>query len=352
MLHIILIILKIIGIVVLVLLGLLLAALLLVLLVPIRYRVKGTYYGKPEGVARITWLMHMVSVTASYRDGFALLVRIFGFPVIKPGEKEEEEAEDFMVQAMENTADKAEDAAREALEEAERAEERQKAEERQEAEQAGKQQTEVSDGHSQSSERENGNGSTATEKTAGTQPDIPGQENPHDSKTDSAGTRSPESDAQPNQAETAGKTASRFQSVLSKLKFSFTHIYDKLKNIKEKKDEIQAWLSDEKNKKTIRLVIRQAKKLILSVLPRKGKGNVTFGFEDPYTTGQVLTYLSVIYPFCHKQLEFQPVFDCDSTVLEGEGNFQGRIRLGTIVAVAVRILLDKNFRVLLKRWLR
>ena len=311
MLHIILLILKIIGIVVLVLLGLLLAALFLVLLVPVRYRVKGSYYGTPEGEVRITWLMHIVSVTASFQDGFSLLVRLFSFPVIKPGGETEEEAEDFMVQAMENTADKGEEAAKEILEEAKPPDEH----------------PQSSDSPRESPERENGNSAVS-------------------GKTDD------ESGAQPDKAEPGGKTASRFQSVLSKLKFSFTHIYDKLNNIKEKKNEIQTWLSDEKNRKTIGLVIRQAKKLILHILPRKGKGNVTFGFGDPYTTGQVLTYLSVIYPFCHKQLEFQPVFDCDSMVLEGEGNFRGRIRLGTIVAVLMRVLLNKNFRVLLKRWLR
>ena len=65
MLHILLLILKIIGIVLLVILGLLLAAVLLVLLVPLRYRLEGSWHGEPAGKVRVTWLLHAVSVLAS-----------------------------------------------------------------------------------------------------------------------------------------------------------------------------------------------------------------------------------------------------------------------------------------------
>ncbi len=53
---------------------------------------------------------------------------------------------------------------------------------------------------------------------------------------------------------------------------------------------------------SLKLLYRQVKRLVAHIWPRKGKGSVTFGFDDPYTTGQVLQAVSLIYPFFHKQL--------------------------------------------------
>ncbi len=62
MLPILLMILKILGIVILAVLGLMAAVLFLVFLVPVRYGVSGSYYGKPRGTVKITWLLHALSV--------------------------------------------------------------------------------------------------------------------------------------------------------------------------------------------------------------------------------------------------------------------------------------------------
>ena len=66
MLPIILFILKLLGILVLILLGLVLGVLLLILFVPVRYRIEGSYYERLKGKVRVTWLLHIVSVTAAY----------------------------------------------------------------------------------------------------------------------------------------------------------------------------------------------------------------------------------------------------------------------------------------------
>ena len=81
MLHILLFILKIIGIVLLAALGLLLAALLLVLLVPVRYRLDGSWHGSPAGKVRVTWLLHAVSVLVSYENGLEIGAKLLGFSV-------------------------------------------------------------------------------------------------------------------------------------------------------------------------------------------------------------------------------------------------------------------------------
>ena len=64
MIHILLMILKIIGIILLVILGLLLFVLLVVLFVPVRYKLEGAWHGKPEGVLRAGWFLHILSFRA------------------------------------------------------------------------------------------------------------------------------------------------------------------------------------------------------------------------------------------------------------------------------------------------
>ena len=55
MIHILLMILKVIGVILLVILGLILAAVLLILFVPVRYRADVSFEGKPDGEAAVSW---------------------------------------------------------------------------------------------------------------------------------------------------------------------------------------------------------------------------------------------------------------------------------------------------------
>ena len=84
--------------------------------------------------------------------------------------------------------------------------------------------------------------------------------------------------------------------------------------------------------------------------PRGGKGSVTFGFEEPYLTGQVLSAAALIYPFFEGNLEICPVFD--ETVFEAEGSFKGRIRAGYLLWLGLGILRDGHTRRMLFGFLK
>lgn len=310
MLHIILFILKILGLFVLILLGLLLAAAFLVLLVPVRYQAEGSYYGKGKGKVRVFWLLHILSVTAAYEKDVTITVRLLGFRILKRKRTDEElhEAEEIMVQAMEI---KGTEMAKEAAE----------------------------------TVKEDSRQQKVREEALPSQPLDRKEEPPKgfwDQKEESTGRDT-------KLCRLITRLKKRFSELLMKLRLLCLRTSDTLNWVKEKKEEIEAWVSDEKNQKTVKLFFRQIKKLIRHIFPRRGKGNVTFGFEDPYLTGQVLTYGSVIYPFCHKHLNLYPVFD--QAVFTADGNFRGRIRVGTVLLIGIRMLLDRNFRILLKRWL-
>ncbi len=121
----------------------------------------------------------------------------------------------------------------------------------------------------------------------------------------------------------------RIQSFFQKLKFSFLHFCDKLKDMKVFIQEKKEWLENEENQESFRLLFKQFKKLFAHVWPCKGKGTVTFGLEDPYYTGQILAGASLLYPFFYKRLSLQPVFD--EKCLEAELDYRGRIRVSYLL---------------------
>lgn len=321
MLHIILFILKILGLLVLIVLGLVLAVALLILLVPVRYQAEGSYDGKVKGKARITWLLHILSVTAQYEEDLIVRVRIFGFRIGKPKKMDSElkEAEDIVVQAMEIMEP---EPIREVLKGKEEDPDRAREEPR----------------SLPPPEEESRNLTSPKEE--------PKREEPKREEPKKKELKKKKGFQIKGMFE---KLKKKVLMAFIKLKFFFLRICDTLRTIKDKKDEIYAWISDKENQRIGKLLFRQVKRLVRHILPRRGKGNITFGFDDPYLTGQVLTYASVIYPLCHKHLNLYPVFD--QTVFTMEGTFRGRIRMGSVLLIGSRMLLDRNFRRLLKGWL-
>lgn len=288
MLAIILGILKFIGLLILGILGVLLFLLLLVLLVPVRYRAWGTYYGELKGAAGVSWLLHILSFQVWYDGEADMCVRVFGIRLGK--RKNAAETDEGGSQGGgkdRNTPEK----------------------------------------------QDPGEGRAAQESRKAAE------------DKDSAG---PAQIPPPPAKERKEKRRFSFAAPLKKIRVTFQKICGKLKALGEKKDQVLAFLNQEDNKATLRLLKRQALALLKHILPGRVKGRLKFGFDDPYTTGQVLTWVSPFYGLYAKNLQLIPVFG--EKVLEGELELKGRIRIGTVIAIALRMLFDKNFRKLLKKW--
>ena len=92
-LNILLLILNILGFTILGILGLILLITLVVLFVPVRYRGSGHFSDDPEVTdkigfkARITWLLHFLSITYTYGEEEPLSVKILGFNLMKKKDK-------------------------------------------------------------------------------------------------------------------------------------------------------------------------------------------------------------------------------------------------------------------------
>lgn len=318
MLTTILLILKIIGLVLLGILGLILLLLLLVLLVPLRYRAEGSYYETPNGKARVTWLLHLLSVTATYEKELDIRIRVFGICVNRLGGAQEAEASS--------------PAGREA--------------------DVGKK-AETADVPKESTVEASAEKKISVEQETSVEQAQPKELSEKEQKTLTDQLTEDERRARETKRKKAEKTsdaADRQKRVgmTDKIRAKLDQISDKAEEIRAKLDEVLAFIKDEANQRTFRLVLRQLYRIIRHVLPTKIKGRVKFGFEDPFKTGQILTYVSPFYALYAKHLELIPVFE--EPAMEGELWLKGRIRIGTVLAKAVRVLFDKNVWKLIKRF--
>lgn len=82
--------------------------------------------------------------------------------------------------------------------------------------------------------------------------------------------------------------------------------------------------------------------LIKHIGPRKIKGHVRYGFDEPATTGQITGYLSLL-PFMY-QKNFFPEPDFYNKVLEGEISIRGRLQIGYIIRPAFKLHLWKTIK--------
>lgn len=127
---------------------------------------------------------------------------------------------------------------------------------------------------------------------------------------------------------------------------------EKLENfftkLREKKEAFLAFYNETHNHQWFTAFWHRLKKLLLRILPRADRLYLHFGFEDPATTGQVLGGLSILYPICGEKMELCPEFN--EEILEGEVKCHGRIRPVSLVIFAVKSFLNKQFFSMVKQF--
>lgn len=362
MIHILLLILKIIGMVLLIILGLLLAAVLLVLFVPVRYRADASYDGKPDGEASLTWLLHLVRLKISFHGhadacGWILWFKLFDIrlwpekaeetemmpDVVIPDEKVPKESSDSP--EPENVTSSAEP---ESLPEPVKPLPEESLPEPSMQDRSDDQEEDLTVHATEISVQE--------EREAESVPYDPQTKKTSETKKDT-GTVNTASVYQKKieawlRKKMAGirnwmcSFASRIKKLPGKLKNLVLNIKEKRVSIKKSWDRFSLFLHDERNQNAFRLLKKHAKKLVRYVLPQKLSGRIHFGFDDPYETGQVLASVSPFYGFYAKTLTLEP--DFTGTAFDGELHFRGRIAVWYPLWTAARLFLNKDFRRLLR----
>ena len=90
-------------------------------------------------------------------------------------------------------------------------------------------------------------------------------------------------------------------------------IKNKIRNFREKFNEIWNEVQDENNRQAVKSLFGELKYLLKHISPRKVKGEVAFGMEDPATTGKIIGAVSALpFLYCY-DVNIMPDFNTDNT---------------------------------------
>ena len=330
MLHIILLILKIIGIGLLCLLGLALLFILLVLFVPVRYKVRGSYIDKKiKAFGQVTWLGRAVSVLGAY-DGDAgenkgsFRVRLFGIPIIdtaKPKKDEKKKPDKEEADSKKSRTQKAMSSTEQEASEKELPSEKERL-----------------------SEKELPSGNADLEEK-------PDKEEACDKKAVSGGEKKEKKNEEKIVEHTKKRRpfserlnafVAKAAGLKTKIFTFFKGIFEKVAAICRKKDKVMDILFSDRNRPAFVFLKRSVLQLIRHILPRKIEGWIHFGMDDPEKTGRMLGRIAVFYPMYAKSLKIAP--DFEKEVFETKLFLSGRIRAFTLAATSIKIVLNKDLR--------
>lgn len=116
-------------------------------------------------------------------------------------------------------------------------------------------------------------------------------------------------------------------------------LYNKLYSIYNK-------TTDKDIKKLFIFTLNSIKKILIN---KKTKiyTDLVIGMDDPFTMGQILSVLSILYVYNGDSIKIEPHFD--KNILNGNIKIIGKIYLMQIVILIIKILFHKGFKKLIKK---
>lgn len=279
---------KILGLSILGILGLVILLLLLVLFVPIRYRITGKKEQDMFVHIKATWLFHIVSVLYSFKsveEGIVRTIRILGIPIRRSKEKR-------------NTKAKQADS------------------------KSDHKQDEVKD-----EEKSDKEAPIKSNKAIQWEQEAPTQT---------------ASDVKSQDAKSKAHASKKKFDFFSKIKMKWFAFLDFCKSIKAKKEHYEKILHSETFIRAFAMCKKELLKAWMHIRPRKVVGNVRFGFEDPSVTGRVLGGVCMLYAFYGDTLSVIP--DFEQKIFEGKLFIRGRIRVFTVLLIALRLYKNQDIK--------
>ncbi len=363
MLHILWVILKVLLIILAILLGIVLVLIAVILFCPIRYRVRGYKQGKKlYGQVGVSWLFHVVSARLQYQDKKqSLQIRILGISLESykklisrfhsPPKKLEEkksgktgkrksENQDFIEQqsSKKNSAEK-----------------ESRGREKQDAvdvldvpsENSWSSQPELSTQVREASENDLG-ASVSDINFEDDSEEIPAAGNSIISVIWSS--------IKKVWSAIGSLAKGIFRKFMGMISFIY-HIPMKIRDFFRKLAltyrqfcvNIEKWkifLEDERTRAAFSLGWGELIKLLRHIGPTKVEGTLTFGFEDPSLTGQVLALIGATCPIHKNRITIEPVFD--EKILKVDIAIKGRVYLFLVLQSAVKLYFDKNIKFMMK----
>ena len=325
MLHIILLVLKIIGIVLLCVVGILLLLTACALFVPVRYRIRLTREegeDKPPVVVyvKVTWLLHLVNVLVRYPAEMIVRARIFVFTLFRIPQKGEK---------------------------AERGSEKGKEKTGKSYEKGKKKKEAVETAPTIPEERKVPESSVVTKEDTllkGNREDFVQH------TTDQEETKKQESlFAKIRQIFTTIKQiVVKIKEFLKNIQYTIRRFCDKIKAASDNIQYYREVLDSVPFRQSVTSCKRELGWVLKKLKPDKFEADFIVGMEDPAATGEILAICGMLYPLIGQHIRVIGDFDCEKTRIEGQLYIRGRIRVITFIRTAVRIYFNKDIKKLIK----
>ncbi len=375
MLHVLLLILKIIGWILLGIIGLLLLLVLLILFCPIRYQADVSYQGGKtlQAKAKVRYLILSVRVLydqSRERDKFEQEIRVLWFRLgKKKAEEVEQEAEHLADEGFDDAWDDIDVDSDMDFNDAD-------ADSDMDLDDAVHKMSEKSQKHTEKTSEKPTGESGKTDKTITEIPTITLPDEEEDIGKDTEGDIKTEEDTEPDEEpqifdldepddlpeeekKQSGRLKILCRKVWEKIKKVWTFVINhtpgkvaervtdkiekKTATAKKKLRRLQKFWNLSCTVKTREYLKKYIPRTFKHILPRKVKGYVHYGMDEPYKTGQVTGYLSLL-PFVYqKGLSMQP--DFEQKVLELDVKLKGRIRLGYLLRIVLNINIWRTLKV-------
>lgn len=343
MLHILLTILKVIGIILLIIVACLLLILLSVLFVPIKYKGKVNINEERKVKGKISWLFSIVAVTITYEKQFKIVLKIFGIPFLLYTN----------IENIKKTKKKQSKLDRK----------RKKRERKQQRNEAKQKRRESKRKNNEAVELVDEHNSIKNEQVDLQEHTILKNEYDNDKTETSYVIFEPKLNKTEDDSKHKKKPKFPFfhklHALLKKIgyfivtickkikniKFTIRKICAKIKNIKETIEYYTIVLQKQQSKDAMNLCKKQLLLLLKHVKPKKLKGNITFGTGDPYTTGQILGVICMFYPVYGNHIYLTA--DFEQRIFEIDLLLKGRIRIFTLLKICWKVMFDKNVKKLI-----
>lgn len=325
MLHILLVILKILGIVIACLLGLVILLLLAILFAPIRYKAEVNYYDKLTVNAKVSWLLFIRGLVR-YDEELSIKGKALFFTVYS-----NENKEDVPKKEKKKKKDKADNV------------------------------FDIPDdtGPANASVNINNSNNTSDNNIKSEKTNINNATNELDNniEADIDNMLFGEEDYKEfDEAHEKSKNGiiefikniyNKIKDLLDTINGVFHKVESAGEKLKKKTSDVLEMVNDEGNKELIGFLWSQVKALLKILMPKIFRVKGRLGFEDPATTGQAFMYISILYGLSGMDLELVPVFGED--VKEGNVYIKGKFRLFPILRIALKVYRNKQFKKIISR---
>ena len=341
-----LMVLKILGIIVLSVISLVLLLIGLVLFVPIRYELSvqklSEDFKEAKGFFKFSWLLHLINGGISYPNQLYLRVRIFWFTIFRSDQSNQSIEQQTDKKNNQNKTNQKKSIQKQTVFDTEK----------------GVDNAKISDVQMSSAEKTLINESISSDEGCSDSKINPSEEN-YRFEEDEFLNGEEESFSEKKDSDTGKKFGIKefiiiIKNILNHILSTLKKIPDWIRNKAETLELLKkkiAYYNKILESQTFEMAFQKAKnsvyKLIKHVMPRRIKGSVLMGFEDPALTADIYSYYCMLYFFHKKKIVLTPDFN-NRFVLTGSINIKGHITVVTLLIIAIKVYFDKNIRKVIK----